>query len=83
MITMKNSNPKLTVWIGQRIKLFRNARGLSQEQLAEITGLHRTYIGSCERGERNITVVNLSIICEKLDVKLNHFFDDAFKGSPC
>jgi transcriptional regulator with XRE-family HTH domain len=76
---MKNNNSELTCWIGLRIKHFRKTSNLSQEQLAEATGLHRTYIGSCERGERNLTIVNLSIICNKLKVSLKDFFDDDIK----
>lgn len=72
---MKKNNPELTLWIGARIKYFRKARGMSQEQLAESSGLHRTYIGSCERGERNLTIVNLSNICDMLGVSLANFFD--------
>ncbi len=73
---MKNSNPELAVEIGKRIKHFRNARSMSQESLAERSGLHRTYIGSCERGERNITILNLSILCESFDITLKVFFDE-------
>lgn len=76
---MKNNKHPLTVWIGKRIKKFRKANSLSQEQLAEATGLHRTYIGSCERGERNLTVVSLSIICDKLGISLKDFFDEIVK----
>lgn len=73
---MKNDSPELTLWIGSRIRYFRNAKKLSQEELAELSGLHRTYIGSCERGERNITIINLSVLCKNLDVTLKEFFDD-------
>ena len=73
---MKTDNPSLTTWVGARIRYYRKLRGLSQEELAEVADLHRTYIGSCERGERNITIVNLAVICEKLDVSLHDFFLD-------
>lgn len=72
---MKNDNPELTRWIGERIKYLRKEKGLSQEKLAEVSGLHRTYIGSCERGERNLTILNLYAICNELDVTLKDFFD--------
>lgn len=61
-------NYKLT--LGQNIRTIRNEQQLSQEKLAEISSLHRTYIGSIERGERNISLDNIIIIAKSLDVKL-------------
>lgn len=55
---------------GGRVRYFRNVRKLSQDQLAELCGLHRTYIGSVERGERNITLVNAEKIADALSVSL-------------
>jgi transcriptional regulator with XRE-family HTH domain len=54
--------------LGSRIRLIRLAAGLSQEQLADYAGLHRTYIGGIERGERNIGVFNLVQIARALRV---------------
>lgn len=48
-------NDKLSAIVGNNIKKYRKKLGISQEELAEKAGLHRTYIGSIERGERNIT----------------------------
>lgn len=56
--------------LGLSIKLERVRRGLSQEELAERAGLHRTYIGMVERAERNITVVNLALIAKALGVSI-------------
>jgi transcriptional regulator with XRE-family HTH domain len=54
--------------IGRRIKDYRKNTGLSQEKLAFACELDRTYIGSVERGERNISVINLSKIANAINV---------------
>lgn len=61
--------------VGNRIKEYRNKRGISQESLAHEAGLDRTYITSVERGKRNISIVNLEKITKALNVKLSEFFD--------
>jgi transcriptional regulator with XRE-family HTH domain len=62
--------------VGERIRDLRKARGLSQEQLGERAGFHFSYIGGLERGERNISLVNLSKLSESLNVNINDFFRD-------
>lgn len=59
--------------IGDRIRERRVARGLTQEQLAEKCGLHRTFIGSVERGERNVSILNLRLIATVLRVPISEF----------
>lgn len=54
--------------IGLNIRKYRLDMGLSQEKLAFASNLDRTYIGSVERGERNISIINLTKIASALDI---------------
>lgn len=54
--------------VGRNLRAYRVARGLSQEDFAEVVGVHRTYMGGLERGERNITLKSLERIAERLGV---------------
>ena len=56
---------------GKRIRTLRTARGLSQEQLAELTGFHRTYIGMIERGERNPSLSNVGVFADAFRISLS------------
>ena len=59
---------------GKRLKELRLARGLSQEALAFKSGMHRTYLGGIERGERNPSLKNITAIAKVLGVSLSQFF---------
>ena len=63
MMTYMNSPQKM---LGTKIREMRLQQGISQESLADLTGLHRTYIGSVERGERNISLNNIIEIAKAL-----------------
>jgi len=62
--------------IGNSIRRHRKKAGLSQEELADSAGLHRTYVGGVERGERNISVLNLAKIASALKVKPHLLLSD-------
>lgn len=61
---------------GARIRALRVARGLSQEELAQNAGLHRTYVGGIERGERNVSLVNIEKLAIALDATLDSLMKD-------
>ncbi len=55
--------------VGQNIRVHRLRRGLSQEEFAEVLSVHRTYLGSVERGERNLTLRTVEHLAERIDVE--------------
>jgi len=61
--------------LGQRIRELRNTSDFSQEKLAFKCDLDRTYIGSVERGERNISIINLQKIATALNVELHELLN--------
>lgn len=60
--------------LGQAIQNKRLELKMSQEQLADLAGLHRTYIGSVERGERNISLKNIVLIAKAVKLKVKDLF---------
>jgi transcriptional regulator with XRE-family HTH domain len=67
---------EILIQFGKKVKDERLKQSLSQEQLAEKAGLHRTYIGMIERAEKNITLENISKICRALNLDLSTLFKD-------
>jgi len=61
---------------GDRLRQLRQARKLSQEELAFRAGLHRTYVSSLERGERNVALINI----EKLAIAFDIRIDELLRG---
>ncbi|MBI5025599.1 MAG: helix-turn-helix transcriptional regulator [Nitrospirae bacterium] len=68
--------PDIKKLFGKRIRTYREMRNLSQEQLAELCGMHRTYISHVERGKKNISLGNIQKISDALQIKIA----DLFKG---
>lgn len=68
---MLNGRMDVTQVFAENIRRLRLAKGISQEALADLAGLHRTYVGAVERGERNITLINANRIAEALGVRLS------------
>jgi transcriptional regulator with XRE-family HTH domain len=54
--------------VGRNLRAYREARGLSQEAFADVLGVHRTYMGAIERGERNLTLKSVERIVARLDL---------------
>lgn len=67
---MKNNNINILSKFGNKIQVLRRTKNLSQEELAHICGLHRTYIGMIERGEKNITLKNIEKLSKALDINI-------------
>nr|WP_317200190.1 helix-turn-helix transcriptional regulator [uncultured Psychrobacter sp.] len=61
---------------GKRVKIFRNERNISQEKLAELSKLDRTYISSVERGQRNIGILNIFKIADALKVNASSLLEE-------
>ncbi len=62
--------------LGKCVREFRLKAGLSQEELADLAGLHRTYVGGIERGERNVGVINLLQLARALKVRPSELLRD-------
>lgn len=71
----------LLVLLGKRVHELRAAREWSQEEFAHVSGLHRTYIGQIERGEKNISFGNLSRISSVLGVTLSELLSGLEDGN--
>jgi len=73
-----SGNPAL-VGLGAAIRAARQAKGLSQEALAELAGIDRSYMGGIERGEHNLAIMNLLKISDALGTKTSSLLDKAGK----
>ena len=60
---------------GNNVRKLRKSNGLSQEKLAEMADLHRTYIGMIERAEKNITLCNIEKIAKALNIEIQKLLE--------
>jgi len=67
---MANSRSEMRTVLAENIRNYRKRKALSQEQLADLCELHRTYVGSVERGERNVTLTTLETFASALGVSV-------------
>lgn len=65
---MSNPSPSLRAILAENLRQFRKTQGYSQEELASRCELHRTYIGSVEREERNVSLSTLAVLAKALGV---------------
>lgn len=74
----KRINTSLRAVFAANLRRAREGRQISQEALADLAGLHRTYVGSVERGERNVSIDNI----ERLALALDFTPEDLIKRQP-
>lgn len=72
---------EITKIIGERLRSYRNRACLSQEELAEKSGLHNTYIGQLERGEKNATLESIEKVARALDLPFEILFEKIIIGN--
>ncbi len=61
---------------GLRVRYFRQRLGISQYDLAYKANMHRTYIGAIERGERNVSLINIFRLADALEITVKELFDE-------
>jgi transcriptional regulator with XRE-family HTH domain len=68
-------NKQILQRFGKRVREERENKGISQERLGQLAGVHRTYIGMIERAEKNITLTNMQKIARALGMRVNDLID--------
>ncbi|MBI2798552.1 helix-turn-helix transcriptional regulator [Candidatus Saccharibacteria bacterium] len=72
---MTKTYPEVAAQFGQRLRKIRESKGISQEKLANESGLDRTYVSGIERGRRNPSLINISKLAKGLNVKITDLFN--------
>lgn len=65
---------------GQQVRSLRQIKAISQEELASRAGVHRTYIGMIERGEKNVTIVTMMKLATALEINITELLKDFDDG---
>jgi transcriptional regulator with XRE-family HTH domain len=76
----RRSIPGIQERFGTAVKFRREELGLTQEDLADKAGIHRTYLSDVERGTRNLSLVNIEKLAAALDMKLSELFVAVERG---
>lgn len=71
---MYKAKSEVLILFGDKIRLLRKQNGLSQDEMADKAGVHRTYIGMIERAEKNITLTNINKLAKALGVDIKTLF---------
>jgi len=77
---MQTTKDPALVKLGENIRKSRETRKISQEELAELADLDRTYVGGVERGERNLTILSTLKLCRALEVELSDLVKGVKRG---
>ena len=77
----KHTHSQILLTFGKTVKKFRQKLKVSQEALAYDVGIHRTYMSSLERGERNVAILNIVRIAKALKVMPSELFSDLDKSA--
>ena len=74
-MAVKPQECSLVTFFAANVRRRRVELGLSQEKLAELAGVHRTYVGMIERGEKNVTIYNIERLANALDIRPGTLLD--------
>ncbi len=74
MVAINMTKDDRVIAFGKRVREVRKEQGLSQEKLAELANIDRSYMGNIERGEKNVTLKKIYEICDALDIDIKQLF---------
>jgi transcriptional regulator with XRE-family HTH domain len=75
-VVRKKNKLTARITLARNVRQLRVKKALSQEALAELAGLHRTYLGSIERGERNVSIDNIGRLADALGVSASELLKE-------